>query len=159
MTAYQLDVHDLIAYVNGRYTNIDRTRSRGVEAEAEAALGWGLRLQATYSHDDATDESTGQQELRVPRDLASGGLYWRQGKAELAFTVRHEASDADTDLDGFSPVNRPGFTVANLAGGYDLTPHLTLTARIENLGGAHYEEAYGFGEPGRSAYVGFRFKG
>ena len=159
VTAYELKVDDLIAYVNGRYTNIDRTRSRGVEAEVEAVLGWGFRLQATYSHDDAIDESTDLQELRVPKDMASGGLFWRQGKAELAFTVRTEASDADTDLDGFSPVTRPGFTVANLAGGYDLTPHLTLTARIENLGGAHYEETYGFGEPGRSAYVGFRFKG
>jgi len=158
LTAYQLNVHDLIAFVNGRYTNIDQSRSRGVEAQVEAALGWGFSLQASYSHDDAIDESTGLQELRVPKDMASGGVFWAWRQTHLGLTVRDEASQPDTALDGFSPITRPGFTVANLTGSYDLTKHLTLTARVENLGGAHYEEAYGFGEPGRSLYVGFKFR-
>ena len=158
VTAYQLNVHDLIAYVGGRYVNIDQTRSRGVESEVEATLGWGFSLQAGYSHDDAIDESTGLQELRVPKDMASGGLFWSGGKAHLGVTVRDEASQPDTDLDGVSPITRPGFTVANLTGSYDLTRSVTLTARVENLGNTHYEEVYGFGEPGRSAYVGIKFR-
>jgi vitamin B12 transporter len=158
VTAYQLDVHDLIAFVNNRYVNIDESRSRGVEAELEAVLGWGFSLQATYSHDDAIDESTGLQELRVPKDMASGGVFWTWRKTHLGLTVRDESSDPDTALDGFTPITRPGFTVANLTGSYDVTKHLTLTARVENLGDTHYEEAYGFGEPGRSVYVGFKFR-
>ena len=158
VTAYQLTVHDLIAYVNGRYVNIDETRSRGVEAELEAALGWGFSLQASYSHDDAIDESTGRQELRVPKDMASGGVFWTWRRTHLGLTVREEASQPDTDLDGFSSITRPGFTVANLTGSYELTRHVTLTARVENLANAHYEEAYGYGEPGRSAYLGIRFR-
>jgi len=158
VTAYQLDVHNLIAYVNGRYVNIDESRSRGVETEVEAALGWGFSLQASYTHDDAIDEDTGQQELRVPKDMASGGLFWTWRQTHLGVTVRDESSDSDIGLDGFTPVTRPGFTVANLTGAYDLTKHLTLTARIENLGNTHYEESYGYGEPGRSAYIGIKFR-
>ena len=158
VTAYQLDVHNLIAYVNGRYVNIDESRSRGVEAEVEAALGWGFSLQAAYTHDDAIDESTGLQELRVPKDMATGGLFWTWRQTHLGLSVRNESSDPDTGLDGFTPVTRPGFTVANLTGSYDLTKQVTLTARVENLAGSHYEESYGFAEPGRSLYVGIRFR-
>jgi vitamin B12 transporter len=159
VTAFNLNVRDEIVFsgFNGPYVNLPSARSRGVEAELEAALGWGFSLQASYSHDDAIDESTGRQQLRVPKDMASGGVFWTGGKTHLGLTVRDEASQPDTDQN-FNPIARPGFTVANLTGSYDVTKHLTLTARVENLGGAHYEETYGFGEPGRSVYVGFKFK-
>jgi len=159
-TAFNLDVRDEIVFSGffGPYVNLPRTRSRGVEAEVEAALGWGFNLQASYTHDDAIDESTGLQVLRVPKDMASGGLFWTWRQTHLGLAVRNESSDPDIGLDGFTEVTRPGFTVANLTGGYDLTKHLTLTARVENLGGSHYEESYGFAEPGRSVFVGIRFR-
>jgi vitamin B12 transporter len=157
-TAYQLDIRDEIAYVGGRYINIAQTRSRGVEAELEAALGAGFRVKAAYAHDDAFDRSTGLRELRVPPDSLSGALFWNRGKVDAALTVRNESSQADTALDGFSRFERPGFTVASLAGGYALTRRLTLTGRVENLADTHYEESYGYGEPGRSVFVGFRFR-
>ena len=51
-----------------------------------------------------------------------------------------------------------GFTVAELNGGYALTERVKLTLRVENLLDRHYEVAYGYGEPGRSAYVGVALK-
>ena len=157
-TAFSLNVRDEIAYVGGRYVNLARTRSRGVEVEAEADLGAGFRLQAAYTHDDAVNAATGVAEVRVPRDMASGAIFWRRGPANAALTVRAEGSQADTALDGFDPIQRPGFTVTSLAGGYDVNDHVTLTARVENLSNTHYEESYGYGEPGRSVYVGVRLK-
>ena len=49
LTVYSLSIRDQIAYTAGRYTNVARTRSRGLEAHAEAELGRGLSLRAAYA--------------------------------------------------------------------------------------------------------------
>jgi vitamin B12 transporter len=156
-TAFALDVTDEIAFAAGRYINIARARSRGVEVEAEAALPWGFRVQASYSYIDAINAQTGVRLLRVPLNSGSASLFWMHGRWDAAFTVRAEDADHDTGLD-FSRVIRPGFGVADLAGGFRLNEHLRLTARVRNLTGEHYEQAFGFGEPGRTFTVGLRFK-
>ena len=79
------------------------------------------------------------------------------GKFDAAFTVRGEDVDLDLGLDS-SNVVRPGFVVADLAGGYDVNEHVRLTARVENLANAHYEEVFGFGEPGTAVYLGVKLK-
>ncbi len=161
ITAYGLDQRDEIIYSPTfpfRYINVARTRSRGVELAIEAALGAGFRLKGSYSYTDAVDLGTGQQELRVPHNSGSASLFWAHGPFDAALSVRSESDQADTGLDGFTPVTRAGFTVADLAAGYKFSEHLRVTARVENLGGAHYEEVYGFGEPGRSVFVGLHFR-
>ncbi len=157
-TAFALDVTDEIAFVNGRYINIARAHSSGVEAQADAVLGAGFRLEASYTYTDAINAQTGVRLLRVPLNSGSFSLFWTHGKADAAFTLQAAGSDLDTDLDGFSPVVRPSFWVANLAGGYALNDHVRLTARVENIAGEHYEAAYGFGEPGRTFYVGVKLR-
>jgi vitamin B12 transporter len=149
-TAFALDITDELAFVDGRYINIARTRARGVETEVEAALGAGFRLQASYTYTDAIDATTGVRLLRVPLNTGSLGLFWAKGRLDAALSVRGEDDDADTGLDGFTPVIRPGFVVADLAGGYALNDHIRLTARIENLADRRYEQAFGYGEPGRT---------
>ncbi|HLK24272.1 MAG TPA: TonB-dependent receptor [Caulobacteraceae bacterium] len=154
--AYALDVTDEIAFVDGRYINIARARSRGVEVEGEAALGWGFRLRGTYSYTDAIDATTHVNLRRVPLNSGSAEMFWKHGKLDAALSVRTEGVDLDTDLDGFTPVVRPGFVVADLAGGYALNSHVRLTARISNLADARYEQAFGFGAAGRTFLLGLR---
>jgi len=155
-TVYALDLTDQLAFVDGRYINIARTRSRGVEVEGEAMLAWGFRVRATYSYTDAIDATTHLNLRRVPLNSGSASLFWTQGPLDAALSVRGEGADIDTDLDGFTPVVRGGFTVADLAGGYAVSKRVRLTARIANLANAHYEEAFGFGEPGRTFLLGVR---
>ena len=62
------------------------------------------------------------------------------------------------DSGGFSTVVRKGFVTANLNAAYQLTDQVTLTARIENLADEHYQQVFGYGEPGRSGYVGIRLR-
>jgi vitamin B12 transporter len=155
-TVYALDVTDEIAFVDGRYINIAHTQSRGAEIEAEAVIGAGFRLQATYSYTDAVDQATHVNLTRVPLNTASGSLLWTKGPFDAALTVHGEDDDVDVGLDGFTPVARPGFAVADMAGGYALSKHIRLTARVANLTGEHYEDAFGFGEPGRTFLVGVR---
>lgn len=156
LTGYRLRVKDQIAFVAGRYANIARARSEGLEAEAAARLTEQLSVRLAYAWTDAVDASTGVSLLRVPDHSGSASLIWAGERLSGALTVRGESSQADTDVDGFSRVRRPGFLVADLAGAWRLTDGISLTARVENLADTHFQEAYGYGEPGRAVFVGVR---
>lgn len=158
VTAFHLDVRDELTYRDLHYVNLAHTRSKGVEMSGEAALRGGFSLQGTYAYVDAKDAMTGLRELRAPRSSGSATLFWRQGRIDSALTVRAQSRQADTDLDGFSPASRAGFVVADLAGGYALNDTVKLTARIENLADKRYEQAYGFGQPGRAVFVGVKLR-
>ncbi|MDR3510088.1 MAG: TonB-dependent receptor [Caulobacteraceae bacterium] len=157
-TVFGLNVTDEIEYVDGHYINVAHSRSDGVEAEGEAALGWGFRLKAAYTYTYAINADTHVRQLRIPLSTGSATLFWTRGKVDAAFTLRAEDTQPDLGLDGFTSVTRPGFVVADLAGGYALNSHIRISARIENLAGAHYEQVYGYGEPGRTVYVGLHLR-
>jgi vitamin B12 transporter len=157
-TAYHLDITDQIEFAaSGHYINIARTRTQGVEAQADVRLDYGFRLEASYGYVDAVDAANGVRLLRVPLNTGSASLFWTHGKFDAAFTVRGEDNDLDLNLDSSNTI-RPGFIVANLAGGYALNDHVRLTARIENIADTHYEEVFGYGEPGRAFYLGVKVK-
>lgn len=155
-TVYRLNVEDQISYVAGRYINIARTRSDGVELEGRAALGTvaggALDLTLAYAWTDARDGTTDARLLRVPEQAASATLGWTGARLSGALTVRSE-SDQD-DSGGV----REGFVTANLNAAWALTGQVALTARIENLADETYQQVLGYGEPGRSAYVGIRLR-
>jgi vitamin B12 transporter len=155
---YRLDVRDQISYGVGRYLNIERTRTDGVEADLTARLTDRLTLKAGYAWTDATDRATGARLLRVPENSGSVALLWSGDRLNGAFTVRGESRQADSDPSTFSPATRKGFVVAGLAGGWKLNETVELTARIENLADTHYQESLGYGEAGRGVFVGIRVK-
>lgn len=155
-TLYRLNVEDQITYSAGRYINVAKTRSDGFELEGRALLGGGFELTLAYAWTDATDRTTGARLLRVPEHAGSATLGWTGDRLSGALTVRAEGDQDDSG--GFSTVARDGFVTANLNAAYELTDQVTLTARIENLGDEHYQQVFGYGEPGRSGYVGIRLR-
>ena len=150
-TAYRLTVRDQIDYVFPEgYLNILKTRTTGAEAEIKALLPAGFSASASYAYAHARNLSTGAPLLRVPDHSGTLEIAWRGRRADAAFTLRAQSSAADV----FGEI-RP-FATADLAGSYELRPHVRLTARIQNLFDAHYQEAFGYGEPGFGAFVGLR---
>lgn len=157
VTAWRIDVRDQIDFAAGpafsfRYANIDRTRSYGAEVEGSAVLGAGFELRGQYSWTDAIDRSTGAQLLRIPEHQAAATLQYARERWDAAFTLRAEGDQADAGGE------RDGFVVADLAAGFRLNDSVRLTARVENLLDERYQEALGYGEPGRSAYVGITIR-
>ena len=155
-TLYRLNVEDQITYSAGRYINVAKTRSDGFELEGRALLGGGFDLTLAYAWTDATDRTTGARLLRVPEHAGSATLGWTGDRLSGALTVRAEGDQDDSG--GFSTVARDGLVTATLNAAYELTDKVTLTARIENLGDEHYQQVFGYGEPGRSGYVGIRLR-
>ncbi|WP_374275548.1 TonB-dependent receptor plug domain-containing protein [Brevundimonas sp.] len=157
-TLYRLEVEDQITYVtdlttfDSVYVNIDQTRTDGIELEGQTILGRGFDLTLAYAWTDAVDESDGSRLLRVPEHSGSATLGWTADRLSAALTVR-----AESDQDDAGGV-RDGFVTANLNGGWRVTDKVELTARIENLADEHYQQVLGYGEPGRSAYVGVRLR-
>ena len=157
-TLYRLNVEDQIIYFFNEdtfdiyYDNVDRTRSDGVELEGRALLGAGFDLTLAYAWTDAEDRSTGARLLRVPEHAGSATLGWTGDRISGALTVRAEGDQDD------SGGVRDSFVTANLNTAYQLTDQVALTARIENLADERYQQVLGYGEPGRSAYVGVRLR-
>ena len=158
LTVYRLNVEDQITYVfdpvtfDSIYLNVAETATDGVELEGRARLGGGFDLGLAGAWTDARDETTGARLLRAPERSGSATLGWTGKRLSGALTVRGE-SDQD-DAGGV----RAAFVTAHLNGSYALTDAVTLTARIENLADAHYQQVFGYGEPGRSGYVGIRLR-
>lgn len=157
-TAYRLNVEDQITYVfdlvsfDSVYVNIDRTRTDGVELEGQALLGGGLALTLAYGWTDATDRTTGARLLRVPEQAGSATLGWTGARLSGALTVR-----AEGDQDDAGGV-RKAFVTAGLSGSWVVTPAVSLTVRVDNLMDRHFQQVFGYGEPGRSGYVGVRLR-
>ena len=152
-TYFSLRIRDQINYLYPTgYLNIDRVNGAGVDAGGQARLPGGWSVRGAYTHDDAVDASTGLQLLRAPRDTGSASLGW-QGRGWTAdLGVRGQSGAPDVD----GPI-RP-FAVAYAAAAYAVTPQLSLTARVENLAGSHYQEAFGYGEPGRMVLIGLKWR-
>jgi vitamin B12 transporter len=159
---YELRVRDQIAFVfdpvtfDSVYANLERTRSRGVEADAWADLGRGVSLRLGYGYTEAKDLGLDEVLLRQPRHQGSAVLAWTGTKGRAALTVRGESSQLDV-LD-FGRAVRPGFVTADLTGGWKVSEGTELTVRVENLLDKRYQEVLGYGEAGISAFVGVRLR-
>ena len=157
-TLYRLDIEDQIdgyfdfGTFEFYYVNIDQTRTDGIELEGRAQLGGGFDLSVAYAWTDAVDRSTGTAVLRVPEHAGSATLGWTGGRLSGALTIRAEGDMPD------SGGTREGFVTANLNAVYALTDNVDLTARVENIADERYQQLLGYGEPGRSAFVGFRLR-
>lgn len=158
VTAYRLEVEDQIdgffdpGTFEFYYVNIDETRTDGVELEGRAALGGGFDLSLAWAWTDAEDLGAGTPILRVPEHAASATLAWTGDRLSAALTVRGEGDMPD------SGGEREGFVTANLNAAWRLSDRVELTARVENLADETYEQLLGYGEPGRSGYVGVRLR-
>jgi vitamin B12 transporter len=161
-TAYRLNVEGQITYIfdpttfDSYYVNIAETATDGVELEGRAILGGGFDLSVAYAWTDARDEATGLRLARVPEQSGSATLGWAGDRLSGALTLRAEGEDRDTN--SATSAIRDGFVTANLNAAYALTDAVILTVRIENLADAHYQQLLGYGEPGRSGYVGIRLR-
>ena len=155
VTLFRQDTRDLIdfSFSAGGYENIAEVQSEGIEISAEWALTGSLALSADYAHVKAT-EGAGTPLRRLPRhsgDLVLGfdppGPF--SGSALLRFNGR-ETDGGGTELDEWIRVD--------VNARYDLPGNFEVYGRIENLFDTHYQQVLGYGTPGRSGWVGARWR-
>jgi vitamin B12 transporter len=140
-------------FAGNGYFNIDRVRSEGVEVEARMGLGESLDAQIVYSLIDATDANTGAQILRTPKHSGTAAVYWRAtDRLLLSADARFNGREADT------PTPNDAFTRLDLRAAWSLTEAIEIYGRIENVTDTEYQDVSGYGEAGRSFFIGIRLE-
>jgi vitamin B12 transporter len=135
---------------DGSYENISRAQTEGVDLNLDAHME-SVSLGITGSL-LKTEDDQGEQLLRRPKTRWSGRLDLRPSPNltyNLHVTMVGERRDwGDVTLDSY--------TLVNLTGTYIISDAVQMFGRIENLTDIKYEEADGYGTPGRSAYFGVK---
>lgn len=113
--------------------------------------------------DPASSETmeTGQDLLRGPKNKASFNANYRfLGKGNVNLGILYVGKRDDVYYDSSTwqsvRVGLDSYTLVNLAASYDLTEHMQISGRVDNVFDEDYEEVYGYGTPGLSAYTGIR---
>jgi len=175
VTGFQHEYHDQIAYFvkdystfEGSYTNLGKTRGRGLEFELSMAPRPHVRFEAAYTLLDgeilesasAFDPvyAVGQPLLRRPRQQASFTAQAGSARGHVAATLVRVGQRADSDFAGLGLTRNEGYTRLDLRARLDVGHGLTALATAENVLDAEYMEALGYPALGRSLRVGLRYR-
>ncbi|TVP76053.1 MAG: TonB-dependent receptor [Puniceicoccaceae bacterium] len=133
--------------------NEEKALTEGIEAGFTYQASEQLRLQGAYTYLTAKNESSGERLARRPRHTIQASL-------DLLLT-----EDLLAGIQAVSYVERVGFQGAslddfvlfNLVANWEISDHLNLFARVDNLLDKQYELAAGFPSLGRSGYLGLKY--
>ncbi len=150
---------NLIDYDFGtsKYVNTGRAKTSGFELEAGYKPASFLSLVARGTILDAKDEATGERLIRRAKNRASllATFLVSPDVSATASLIRvGKREDRDFSTYPSTRVTLPAYTLVNLSGEWRATKSVSLFARAENLADKQYEDARGYGTPGRSFYAG-----
>lgn len=154
VTLFQSRVRDEFEYdfVSYRFENVARTRNRGLELASGGRLR-GIDWRANLTLQDPVDVATGEQRLRRAKVFAAAGLTVPVGAWRLAADWRYNGRRPDSL--GYS---LPAYHVVDLSARYAVSRTVDVFARLDNVFDRAHETVYGYPQPGRSLFVGLRWR-
>jgi vitamin B12 transporter len=159
-TYYTNKVDNLIEYTTG-YNNVNGTSTfKGYEVRYNNTFAEILTLDLSYNKLFAKDKN-GNYFTRRPSDTIKGSLsYYPTEKLMVGTTASYIGSrpDLDYSTNPYTPVQTGRYTLWSTVVNYDVTSNVTLYLKGENLTNKLYQEVYGYGTAGRSAYAGVNAK-
>lgn len=158
VTYFKNDFENLIADYPA--TNINQAETEGVEMFLTLNPGFGLKLNATYTHQDAKDKTNNTELVRRPNDTVGLNINYNY-KQRLNLNLN--MTDVGDRLDVGNQTNA-GYTKIDLSGSFVIfkdrpmfrLKNLEVFAKAENLLGEDYEEAKNFPAPGVFILGGIR---
>src|SRR2546430_2272170 len=147
------------------YSNVADAAAQGVELGVQGALGGGLSFDAGYTYLDSRELATNLRLQRRPAHTASlrfGEDMGARATTSLVAVFTGDRDDYDYSTFPAPRVTLPPHTRVDVSGSYELVrgrgtlPAVGLTARVENLLGARYEDVKNFPARGRTLLVGGR---
>lgn len=142
-----------------RYANIANALSRGLELGLSAQTSDRLTFRGSYTYTDTEDKATGLDLLRRARHkIGLDADYRFLARGSVNVNIIHASRRYDTDYSvyPYARVELSRYVLLNLGAMYDLTRHLRLFGRVDNLLNSRYEEIKGYGTPGASAFGGMK---
>ena len=161
-TYFERDSKNLIGFVStdtdpyGFYDNTELASAHGWEFGVAMRPVDGFDVALNYTTIDAVDETTGNFLPRRAKDKASVVVDYRLesgigiGATVLMVGDSFDNASNSRELDGY--------VVTDVRASYGLTDNLEVFGRIENLFDAEYETVFRYGQPGRAAFGGVRYR-
>ena len=157
-----IDFEDTATPPFGQYFNVGTAQTEGWETFVSAKPILNLELKADYSYTWAFDPNwvndglTGLQLLRRPQNQADFSASYQWRGVHLGFNVLYVGDRPDEAFVNLTstPVTMPSYTVVNVTASYEVNSNIKFFGRVDNLFNEIYEQIYGYGTPGVSAYLG-----
>ncbi len=166
VTYFNNQFSDLIALdANFKSVNIDKAKTEGVEIFVSAKVIPEVTIKSNYTFLSAKDKSKGSAEydlplLRRPENKIDFLLMVNPfNKLNINLETIYVGKREDKIFTGFTSqrVKLDPYTLVNISANFNLFDFMKLFGRVENLFDVEYEEIFGFGTPGISAYGGVKF--
>ena len=163
VTYFYMEYTNRIGYDTGtsKYNQLPGdTLSHGVETSIQWLPSDILDFTFAYTYNDTKDHN-GEKLVRRPENKFSLNTQYRPMEKlslnlDLHWVSDREAYSGAKDKDGNSVDVLESYFLANIAASYDLTDHVQLYGRVDNIFDEDYEEAWGYATPGLSGYAGVK---
>jgi vitamin B12 transporter len=165
-TYFHNDLSNVIGF-NGLFEtlNLGAAETQGVETELRATPIPNLDLRASYTYLEAekTDSANiaqlqGARLPRRPRNevYVSGSYLWCK---KFRTTIEAKWVNAREEINFGGPnFDIEDYNFVNFAAEYEISPHMSIFGRVDNLTGEHYAEVFGFPALGTAAYAGMKIR-
>jgi vitamin B12 transporter len=149
---------------NFKSINIDKAKTEGIEFFGKINTFDYLNIKLSYTYTHAVDRSKntpdfGKKLIRRPNHRAvlfADYIISEHADINLEMIYVGEKDDKNFSTFPAQRINLKDYTLINIAANYNLFRFLRLFVRIENLSNTDYEEVYGYGTPGLSAFAGLK---
>lgn len=141
------------------YINIGESYTRGVELLAEMRPAAGFSLKTNFARMDARDRRSRLRLLRRPRQKFAATLdysFLHRWQVSISFLHTGEREDMDFSAWPAARVILPSYNLMNASLSFDLSSHIQLFGRFDNIFNARYEMIKGYGTLGFTALAGAR---
>ncbi|MFM2055113.1 MAG: hypothetical protein RL456_3150 [Pseudomonadota bacterium] len=136
--------------------NLDSAQIDGATfGAAFTAAAW--RVQAEATHQRAVDAATRLPLLQRARNHATASAEWTPADWRAGIDWVGSGSRDDLDFNSGNRTRLGGYGLVHLHVGRRLTPELSVSARLNNIGDKRYELVNGFNTPGRNVYVALEY--
>jgi vitamin B12 transporter len=165
-TYFHNDLSNVIGF-NGLFEtlNLGAAETQGMETELRATPIPNLDLRASYTYLEAekTDSANiaqlqGARLPRRPRNevYVSGSYLWCK---KFRTTIEAKWVNAREEINFGGPnFDIEDYNFVNFAAEYEISPHMSIFGRVDNLTGEHYAEVFGFPALGTAAYAGMKIR-
>jgi vitamin B12 transporter len=139
------------------YINIGKAESKGTEISIQARLANEFVFNASYTKLEAKDKLKNSYLLRRPKDKVTASLsysFFKKWSINLSFLYIGKRDDADFSTWPYPQVTLPSYTLFNASASFDLSSHIQIFSRFDNILDKKYEMILGYGTPSFSVYGG-----
>jgi vitamin B12 transporter len=165
-TYFHNDLSNVIGF-NGQFKtlNLGAAETQGLETELRAQPIADLVFKVSYTYLEAEKTSSADisqpQGARLPRRprnevYVSASYLWCK---KLRTTISAKWVNARQELRFGAPnFDIEDYNFVNFAAEYEITPHMSIFGRVDNLTGEHYAEVFGFPALGTAVYGGLKVR-